>query len=114
MIGSEEVIVTIICPKGKIDHANKANISTQQHVESCQATAQPVSQNVVRNRLLKLSLPKFRGDVTKWNTFWDSFRSAVHRNEGISNIDKFNYLNSEIRRPSQLRTQLKRVVVNKT
>ena len=110
MIGSEEVIVTIICPKGKIDHANKANMSTQQHVESCQATAQPVSQNVVRNRLLKLSLPKFRGDVTKL----DSFQSAVHRNEGISNIDKFNYLNSEIRRPSQLRTQLKRVVVNKT
>ena len=62
MIGSEEVIVTIICPKGKIDHANKANMSTQQQ---CQATAQPVSQNVVRNRLLKLSLPKFRGDVTK-------------------------------------------------
>ena len=32
-------------------------------------------------------------DVTKWNTFWDSFQVAVHRNEGISNIDKFNYLN---------------------
>ena len=69
-------------------------MSTQQHVESCQATAQPESQNVVRNRLLKLSLPKFTGDVTKWNTFWDSFQSAVHRKEGISNIDKFNYLNS--------------------
>ena len=64
-------------------------MSTQQHVESCQATAQPESQNVVRNRLLKLSLPKFTGDVTKWNTFWDSFQSAVHRKEGISNIDKF-------------------------
>ena len=92
--GSEEVTVTIICPKRKIDNANKVNMSTQQHVESCQAIAQPVSQNVVRNRLLKLSLPKFTGDVTKWNTFWDSFQSAVHRKEGISNIDKFNYLNS--------------------
>ena len=71
-------------------------MSTQQHVESCQATAQPVSQNVLRNRLLKLSLPKFTGDVTKWNTFWDSFQSAVHRKEGISNIDKFNYLNSAL------------------
>ena len=55
--------------------------------------AQPVSQNVVRTRLPKLSLPKFRADVTKWNTFWDSFEVAVHRNERISNIDKFNYLN---------------------
>ena len=25
---------------------------------------------------------------------WDSFQWAVHRNEGISNMDKFNYLNS--------------------
>ena len=62
-------------------------------MESYRAMAQPVSQNVVRTRLPKLSLPKFRGDVTKWNTFWDSFQIAVHRNEGISNIDKFNYLN---------------------
>ena len=83
----------IICLKGKIKNVSKANMSTQQHVESDRATAQPVSQNVVRTRLPKLSLPKFRGDVTKWNTFWDSFQVAVHRNEGISNIDKFNYLN---------------------
>ena len=60
--------------------------------------AQPVSQNVVRTRLPKLSLPKFRGDVTKWNTFWDSYQVAVHRNEGISNIDKFNYLNYVLER----------------
>ena len=67
-------------------------------MESYRATAQPVSQNVVRTRLPKLSLPKFRGDVTKWNTFWDSFQVAVHRNEGISNIDKFNYLNYVLER----------------
>ena len=69
-------------------------MSTQQHVESCQVMAQPVIQNVVHLRLLKLPLPKFRGDIPKWNTFWDSFQSAVHRNKGISSIDKFNYLNS--------------------
>ena len=66
-------------------------------MESYRAMAQPVIQNVVRTRLPKLSLPKFR-DVTKWNTFWDSFQVAVHRNEGISNIDKFNYLNYVLER----------------
>ena len=74
--GSEVVTATIICLKGKVDKANKANkanMSTQQHVESRQATVQPVSQNVVCTRLPKLSLPKFRGDASKWNTFWDSF-----------------------------------------
>ena len=71
--GSEVVTATIICLKGKVDKANKANMSTQQHVESRQATVQPMSQNVVCTRLPKLSLPKFRGDASKWNTFWDSF-----------------------------------------
>ena len=28
-----------------------------------------------------------------YRTFWDSFNSAVHRNPGLSKIDKFNYLN---------------------
>ena len=63
-------------------------------MESFQTATQPVNQNVVRTRLSKLSLPKCRGDVTEWTTFWDSFQSAGHRNEGITNIDKFNYLKS--------------------
>ena len=71
--GSEVVTATIICLKGKVDKASKENMSTQQHVESRQATVQPVSQNVVCTRLPKLSLPKFRGDASKWNTFGDSF-----------------------------------------
>ena len=44
----------------------------------------------------KLTLPKFKGDVTKWTTFWDSFNSAIHSNESIHAIDKFNYLNAHL------------------
>ena len=29
-----------------------------------------------------------------WTTFWESFESAVHKNLSLSNINKFNYLNS--------------------
>ena len=47
-----------------------------------------------RTRLPKLSLPKFKGNITNWKTFWDSFQSAIHNNKDISDIDKFNYLNS--------------------
>ena len=46
----------------------------------------------VRTRLPKLVLPKFKGDVTMWNAFWDSYKSAVHDNTEISAIGKFNYL----------------------
>ena len=47
-----------------------------------------------KTKLPKLSLPKFKGEVTKWNAFWDSYESAIHKNGDITKIDKFNYLNS--------------------
>ena len=47
-----------------------------------------------RMKLPKISLPHFRGNQMKWTAFWDSFESAVHQNEHLSKIDKFNYLRS--------------------
>ena len=41
---------------------------------------------VVKTRLPRLELGKFRGDVTGWMTFWDTFKSAVHENTNISKI----------------------------
>ena len=55
-------------------------------------TSFPTSQ--VKAKLPKLVLPKFRGDVTTWMGFWDSYKSAVHDNVSLSKIDKFNYLRS--------------------
>ena len=43
-------------------------------------------------KLPKLTLPKFRGDLTSWTSFWDSFKSTVHDNDAISKVDKFSYL----------------------
>ena len=45
-----------------------------------------------KTRLPKLSLPKFKGDVTTWMPFWDSYKAAIHDNTDIARIDKFNYL----------------------
>ena len=45
-------------------------------------------------------LPRFSGDVTKWISFWDSFKSAVDENPAISSVDKFNYLNSLLDGPA--------------
>ena len=50
--------------------------------------------HVANVKLPKLSLKKFRGDLTRWATFWDTFESAIHNNSSLSDIDKFNYLNS--------------------
>ena len=45
-------------------------------------------------KLPTLELPKFDGDISKWETFWDSFRSTVDENETLSDVDKFSYLKS--------------------
>ena len=45
-------------------------------------------------RLPKITMQPFDGDVTNWTSFWDSFDSAIHRNAGLNEIDKFNYLRS--------------------
>ena len=45
-------------------------------------------------KLPKLLLPKSRGEITQWQTFWDSFNSSSHVNPHLSPIDKFNHLHS--------------------
>ena len=49
-------------------------------------------------RLPKLSLPRFNGDLMKWPTFWDSYESAIHNNDELTEVDKFNYLRSLLER----------------
>ncbi|KAK3737886.1 hypothetical protein QZH41_012856, partial [Actinostola sp. cb2023] len=45
-------------------------------------------------KLPKLIIKRFKGEATEWQSFWDSFKSAVHDNASLSGIDKFNYLKS--------------------
>ena len=45
-----------------------------------------------RTKLPKLTLHRFKGEVTQFRTFWDTFESAVHSNPGLTKIDKFSYL----------------------
>ena len=70
------------------------NLTVQQVVnEINQSTVTTSPSFVARTRLPKLTLPKFKGNVANWTTFWDSFQSAIH-NKDINDVDKFNYLNS--------------------
>ncbi len=56
--------------------------------------ATPTEAHLNRVKLPKLQLRSFNGDLTKWTAFWESFESAVHNNTGLSDVEKFNYLNS--------------------
>ena len=93
---SESIIAKVIEGKRKIDIILKENSRDRTHV----SVLPPPDEAMNRPRLPKLTLPKFRGDVTSWSTFWDSYKSAVHDNAGISVIDKFNYLSSLLEGPA--------------
>ena len=43
-------------------------------------------------KLPQIDIKKFSGDVTEWQTFFDSFEVAVHFNNKLWNIEKVNYL----------------------
>lgn len=78
-------------------NGDQSNGTSQNEVNT--DMSQPIamtttSTTTVKPKLPKLTLPKFKGDVTKWNTFWDSYESAIHNNDNITKVDKFNYLNS--------------------
>ena len=42
-------------------------------------------------RLPGITIAKFSGDVLKWQTFYETFTTAIHK-PNISNVQKFNYL----------------------
>ena len=84
--------------KGKNESsAQESQINPGQGLPGVASTAMNVQ---AKAKLPKLILPRFRGDVTKWTSFWDSYKTAVHENMAISPIDKFNYLNSLLEGPA--------------
>ena len=99
---SERYVEKIITCQNKIsDTSQQTNGTTQETINPLAGLIQTPSggisqqpMNQFKANLPKLILPKFRGDVTTWKGFWESYKSAVHDNESISKIDKFSYLRS--------------------
>ena len=51
-------------------------------------------------KLPKLSLKKFTGNPIDWQSFYDSYTAAVHNNDTLSKVDKFNYLKTLLEGPA--------------
>ena len=88
-------------PQGGEDSVTNAQPrhSTQPEVLSAhQPDGNIISASVSRNvsRLPKLTLPTFEGDPLEWQTFWDSFASAVHSNNVLSDVQRLNYLRAHL------------------
>ena len=47
-------------------------------------------------KLPKLELPKFDGDILKFQNLGDLFDAAVHDNDNVPDVQKFTYLRSAL------------------
>ena len=70
---------------------SEVNTSQISEVNMSQPIAMTSATTNIKSKLPKLTLLKFKGDVTKWDMFWDSYESAIHKNYAITKVDKFNY-----------------------
>ena len=61
-----------------------------RHVKSMQGNIDPMKTV----KLPKLEIEKFSGNPIEYQSFWDSFKSAVHDNNSLTDADKMNYLKS--------------------
>ena len=61
----------------------------------------PPKNEMARARLPKLEVKKFSGRIHEWQEFWDSFQSAIHQNDSLSDVDKFSYLRGLIEGPAK-------------
>ena len=68
--------------------SNEINNSSATPEASCESDSRQQAA-----RLPKLELPKFGGDFTEWQTFWDKFRAVID-NSNSSQVNKFTYLQS--------------------
>ena len=57
-----------------------------------QVVPSPTSHQNHNIKFSQIDVKKFSGDVTEWQTFFDSFEVAVHSNNKLSNIEKMNNL----------------------
>ena len=96
---SDAIATKIIKYKARIKSVKRPMNATETVCPIVSDSSEAIS-TVTRPRLPRLTLPTFKGDVTRWISFWESFNSAIHSNSQLTTIDKFNYLHSLLEGPA--------------
>ncbi|KAJ8947181.1 hypothetical protein NQ317_019605 [Molorchus minor] len=61
--------------------------------------SESVNRGVIKSRNIKLppiEIPKFDGQVKNWPAFYDLFKSLIHNNRDLSNVERYQYLVSSL------------------
>ncbi|UYV65526.1 hypothetical protein LAZ67_3004593, partial [Cordylochernes scorpioides] len=84
--------------------ANKKIRQSYSHGENIPNSNSRIDENEMRHfvtscttvKLPKLIISKFYGNFSEWLTLWNYFDAAIHQNNSLNPIDKFNYLKSHL------------------
>lgn len=74
----------------QIHESNSLSESVSSH--NNQALTYNCGNNLKGIRLPTIKLPTFDGNYSNWLEFHYTFNSLIHNNEGLNNINKFQYL----------------------
>ncbi|KAL3266383.1 hypothetical protein HHI36_010560 [Cryptolaemus montrouzieri] len=55
------------------------------------------AESVFNVRLPKIDLPTFNGDYDSWLPFRDSFKTMIHENKTLLDVQKFHYIRSSLK-----------------
>ncbi|GFU83371.1 integrase catalytic domain-containing protein [Trichonephila clavipes] len=95
----EKVLLWQFRAKKKINEFSKPRVTSS----SLQTTLSQSQDEHFRNSdNIRIKVPKYHitrfygDDASKWLTFWNSFETAVHNNESLNKVDKFNYLKAHL------------------
>ena len=51
-------------------------------------------------RLPRIERKKFGGQIIKWQEFWDTFQTTIHKNPSLKTIEKLSYLRAQLENES--------------
>ena len=97
-------ILTVPQPAGLSESENMSwspSSTLNQNGVANRATSSSANSKTVRVKLPKLEVRKFGGKLDEWQEFWDSFESAIHSKDSLSNVDKFLYLRGLLLEPAR-------------
>ncbi|GFX63759.1 transposon Ty3-G Gag-Pol polyprotein [Trichonephila clavipes] len=91
----EKVLLWQFRAKKKINEFSKLPVTSTSLQTTLSQSQDEHFRNTdnIRIKVPKYHITRFYGDdASKWLTFWNSFETAVHNNESLNKVDKFNYL----------------------
>eukprot|EP00794_Sanderia_malayensis_P012363 gene12363-biopygen9859 len=85
-------------------HSENGSLSRAGSVESVASVRSSLAAEGASSRkvkLPKLELKKFSGKIAEWPEFWDGFKSSIHDDDQLAEVDKFKYLRSYLEEPAK-------------